>query len=430
MSSLGPGRARQESIFAQGVLGRAPRVPTDVTALETAARRRMSRRAWAYVAGGAGSGATMRANRAALDRWQIVPRMLRGVAERDRSTTVLGTPLPAPLLIAPIGAAGLVRPDADVLVGAASADTGVPYILSSQGSSPMEETAAAMGTSPRWYQLYWSRDEQLVDSFIARAEAIGAGALVVTLDTTLLGWRPADLDLGSLPFGQGIGIAQYTSDPRFQELVEQRLAAGTVGGRDVEVTLGAVRTLLSISRRHPGRLRDNLRSPYPRAAVETFLDVYSNPALSWEHIATLRDRTRLPVVVKGVLHPDDARRALDTGVDAVMVSNHGGRQVDGSIGSLDALVAVREAVGDAATVLLDSGIRSGADVYKALALGADAVTLGRPHVYGLAVGGRAGVVDVVRNVVAELDLVMALTGARTLTDVDRSRLSSRERVDR
>jgi len=189
-----------------------------------------------------------------------------------------------------------------------------------------------------------------------------------------------------------------------------------------------VRTLLSISRRHPGRFVDNLRSPYPRAAVETFLDVYSNPALSWDHIATLRDRTRLPVVVKGILHPDDARRALDLGVDALMVSNHGGRQVDGSIASLDALVAVREAVGDAATVLLDSGIRSGADVYKALALGADAVTLGRPHLYGLAVGGRAGVVDVVRNVVAELDLVMALTGARTLADVDRGRLSLPDRV--
>ena len=426
MSTPSPGRARQESIFRQGVLGRAPRVPTDVKALEAAARRRMSRRAWAYVAGGAGSGATIRANRAALDRWQIVPRMLRDVADRDLSTTVLGTPLPAPLLIAPIGAAGLVRPDADVLVGAASAETGVPYILSSQGSSPMEETAAAMGDSPRWFQLYWSRDEELVDSFIARAEAIGAGALVVTLDTTLLGWRPADLDLGSLPFSEGIGIAQYTSDPRFSRLVEQRLAAGTA--RDVEVTVGAVRTLLSISRRHPGRFVDNLRSPYPRAAVETFLDVYSNPALSWDHIATLRDRTRLPVVVKGILHPDDARRALDLGVDALMVSNHGGRQVDGSIASLDALVAVREAVGDAATVLLDSGIRSGADVYKALALGADAVTLGRPHVYGLAVGGRAGVVDVVRNVVAELDLVMALTGARTLADVDRGRLSLPDRV--
>jgi isopentenyl diphosphate isomerase/L-lactate dehydrogenase-like FMN-dependent dehydrogenase len=189
------------------------------------------------------------------------------------------------------------------------------------------------------------------------------------------------------------------------------------------VTLGAVRTLLSISRQHPGRFADNLRSAFPRAAVETFLDVYSNPALSWDHVATLRERTRLPVVLKGILHPDDARRALDLGVDALMVSNHGGRQVDGSIGALDALLDVRAAVGDEPTVLLDSGIRSGADVYKALALGADAVTLGRPHVYGLAVAGREGVTEVLRNVVAELDLVMALTGTRSVAEIDRGRLA-------
>jgi lactate 2-monooxygenase len=422
---IGPGRTRQESIYRAGAFGRPPAVPTDFVALEAAAHRAMSKRAWAYVAGGAGEGRTMRSNRAALDRWEIVPRMLRDVADRDLSTTVLGTALPAPLLVAPIGAAGLVHPDADLLVGGAAADTGVPYILSSQGSSPMEQTAAAMGAAPRWYQLYWSRDEQLVDSFIVRAEAIGAGALVVTLDTTMLGWRPQDLNLGSLPFSQGIGIAQYTSDPRFQELVRERLAAAEGSAADVQVTLGAVRTLVSISRRHPGRFVDNLRSPFPRAAVETFLDVYSNPALSWDHIATLRERTRLPVVLKGVLHPDDARRALDLGVDAVMVSNHGGRQVDGSVASLDALVDVRAAVGDGPTVLLDSGIRTGVDVYTALALGADAVTLGRPHIYGLAVGGRAGVADVVRNVVAELDLVMGLTGARTLDDIGPDRVRER-----
>ena len=422
-SEPGPGRARQEEIFRQGVLGRAPRVPTDPAALERAAQRSMSRRAWAYVAGGAGTGATMRANREAFDRWRIAPRMLRDVSERDLSTTVLGTRLPAPLLLAPIGAAGLVHPDADLLVGAAAAATGVPAILSSQGSSPMEQTAAVMGGGSRWFQLYWSRDEDLVDSFIARAEAIGAGALVVTLDTTLLGWRPQDLDLGSLPFTQGIGIAQYTSDPRFMQLVEERLASGAAGVGDVEVTLGAVRALLGISRRHPGRFLDNLRSPVPRAAVQTFLDVYSNPALSWDHLATLRGRTRLPVVLKGILHPDDARRALELGVDGVMVSNHGGRQVDGAVAALDALVEVRAAVGENATVLFDSGTRTGADVFKALALGADAVTLGRPYLYGLAVGGRPGVVEVVRDVIAELDLVMGLSGTTSLAEVDRSRLT-------
>ncbi|HET8604540.1 MAG TPA: alpha-hydroxy-acid oxidizing protein [Marmoricola sp.] len=412
MSDAGPGRARQEAIYRAGVFGERPRVPTGFAELERRARRRMSRKAWAYVYGGAGAGATMAANRRSFDRWEIVPRMLCGAAHRDLSTTLLGTRLPAPVLVAPVGAAGLVRRDADLLIGGGSADAGAPYILSSQGSSPMEETAAAMGAGPRWFQLYWGRDDELVDSFIHRAEAIGAGALVVTLDTTVLGWRPWDLDLGSLPFSQGIGIAQYTSDPRFRQLVDQRLRAG--GERpDVKVTPAAVRTLLSISRNHPGPLMDNLRSPLPRAAVETFLDVYSNPALSWEHLATLRDRTRLPIVLKGVLHPDDALRAFDGGVDAVMVSNHGGRQVDGSIGSLDALVAVREAVADR-PVILDSGIRSGADVFKALALGADAVTIGRPHLYGLALDGRRGVADVVANIVAELDLTMALTGVEHL----------------
>ncbi|MCG8915014.1 alpha-hydroxy-acid oxidizing protein [Actinokineospora sp. PR83] len=408
------GRARQEAIYRAGVSGTRPRVPTDAAALRAAARRRCSRKAWAYVEGGAGEGATMAANRAALDRYEIVPRMLRDVAERDTSTTLLGTHLAAPLLLAPVGAAGLVARDADVLIGRGAAEAGVPYIFSCQGSSPMERTAAAMGDAPRWFQLYWSRDEELVDSFLARAAAIGAGAVVVTLDTTMLGWRPQDLNLGSLPFFQGIGIAQYTSDPRFRELVRARTGGPA---RDVKITPAAVRTLLSISREHPGRFLDNLRSPVPRAAVETFLDVYSNPALNWDHIAGLRERTKLPIVLKGILHPDDARTAVDLGVDAVMVSNHGGRQVDGATASLDALVAVRKAIGAEYPVLLDSGIRTGADVFKALALGANAVTLGRPHIYGLAVGGSGGVADVVRNVLAEFDLTMGLSGVASLEEI-------------
>jgi isopentenyl diphosphate isomerase/L-lactate dehydrogenase-like FMN-dependent dehydrogenase len=420
-SDVGAGRLRQGEIYSAGVSGRRPRVPTSFAELEARARRVMSARAWAYVYGGAGEGATMAANRAALDRWQIVPRMLRDVSGRDLATTVLDTTLAAPLLLAPVGAAGLVVKDADVLIGAGAADAGIPYILSTQGSAPMEATAAAMGDQSRWYQLYWSRDEELTDSLIGRAEAIGAEALVVTLDTGFLGWRPWDLNLGSLPFSQGIGIAQYTSDPRFAELVAQRLASP--GPKpDVKVTLAAIRTLFSIAGNHPGSLLGNLRRPEPRAAVETFLDVFSNPALSWDHIATLRDRTRLPVVLKGVLHPDDARRAFDAGVDAVMVSNHGGRQVDGAVGALDALVAVRDAVGPTPVVLLDSGIRTGADVFKALALGADAVTLGRPHLYGLALDGRRGVEAVIRNVIAELDLTMGLSGVTSLAEIDRSTL--------
>jgi lactate 2-monooxygenase len=412
---------RQNSIYRAGALGRRPRVPTDFRELERAARRAMSGDAWAYVAGGAGDGATMRANRAAFDRWQLVPRMLRGAADRDLSPSLLGMRLPAPLLVAPIGAAGLVRRGADEMVGAAAAALGVPYILSSQGSSPMEATARAMGDAPRWYQLYWSTDEALVDSFIRRAEAIGASALVVTLDTTMLGWRPQDLNRGSLPFARGIGIAQYTSDPRFRELVAARVTAGGSGGSRPRPTPGAVRTLASMARELPGGFVDNLRSPHTRAAVETFLAIYSKPSLSWADLETLPSRTRLPVLMKGILHPDDARRAVELGVAGILVSNHGGRQVDGAVGALDALVDVVAALGGpqstSVPVILDSGIRSGADIVKALAIGAAAVTVGRPHVYGLALDGSTGVRAVLENLVAELDLTLGLSGVRSVAEL-------------
>jgi lactate 2-monooxygenase len=307
----------------------------------------MSRTAWAYVAGGAGEGRTMRHNREAFARWRIVPRMLHGVMERDLSTSIVGTQMSSPILLAPIGAASVVRPDSDVTIAHGAAAAGTPYLISSQGCNPMEETAAAMGSTPFWYQLYWSTDEALVDSMIKRAENCGAQALVVTLDTTILGWRPQDLNLGSLPFGRGQGIAQYTSDPRFLDLVQERVAAVTERAK-TRVTLGAVRTLVSMSRQHPGPFGKNLRSSEPRAAVETFLDIYSNPGLSWDHLATLRHRTSLPIVLKGILHPDDARQAIQLGVDGMIVSNHGGRQVDNAIASLDALVTIRSASGRAA----------------------------------------------------------------------------------
>ena len=419
--AFGPGRLRQNAIYRAGALGRRPRVPTDPTGLERAARRAMSGDAWAYVAGGAGDGATMRANRAAFDRWALVPRMLRDVSSRDLSASLLGMRLPAPLLVAPIGAAGLVRRGADEMIGAAASAVGLPYILSSQGSSPMEATARAMGAGSRWYQLYWSTDEGLVDSFIARAEAMGASALVVTLDTTMLGWRPQDLNRGSLPFARGIGIAQYTSDPRFRELVRERVASGPAAGPRPRPTPGAVRTLASMARELPGGFADNLRSPHTRAAVETFLAIYSKPSLSWEDLATLRSRTRLPVLLKGILHPDDAVRAVELGVAGLLVSNHGGRQVDGAVAALDALVDVVEALGGAGStsvpVILDSGVRSGADIVKALALGAAAVTVGRPHVYGLALDGAEGVQAVLENLVAELDLTLGLIGVRSIDEL-------------
>ena len=410
------GLRRLAQIYRQGALGRRPKVPADFAELERRARRASGAAAWAYVAGGAGEGRTMLRNRAAFDRWAILPRVATGVAERDLSVDLFGTRHATPVLLAPVGAAGLLGADSDLRIARAAAATGTANVISNQGCTAMEGCAAAMGDAARWFQLYWSRDDGLVDSLISRAEVVGAGALVVTLDTTVLGWRPQDLNLGSLPFSRGLGIAQYSSDPRFAEIVTERLASPSP--RPTEVTLGAIRTLLAMTRNHPGGFWRNLRSPRPRAAVETFLDVYSNPGLSWEHLATLRERTQLPVVLKGILHPDDARRAFDDlGVAGIVVSNHGGRQVDNAVASLDALVTIRAAVGPEPTVLFDSGIRSGADVFVSLALGADAVLLGRPYLYGLALAGQSGVEDVLRNIVAELDLTMALSGARDIAGI-------------
>ncbi|WP_305789871.1 alpha-hydroxy-acid oxidizing protein [Symbioplanes lichenis] len=416
METIGAGLARQAAIYRAGALGHRPAVPAGFAALERRARRVSSRTAWAYVAGGAGEGRTMRRNREAFDRWAVVPRMASGAASRDLSVDLLGVRHPTPVLLAPVGAAELMGRDSDVRIARAAAATGTAYVLSNQACNPMEQCAAALGKTPRFFQLYWSKDEGLVDSLIARAEAIGAGALVVTLDTTVLGWRPADLTLGSLPFAQGIGIAQYTSDPRFRELVAARAGGAARAGRP---GAGAVRTALGLARHRVSR-----------AAVETFLDVYSNPGLSWDHLATLRERTRLPVILKGVLHPDDARRAFDLGAAAVVVSNHGGRQVDNAIAALDALVDIRAAVGPEPTLLFDSGIRTGADVFTALALGADAVLLGRPYVYGLAIAGQRGVEEVIRNVVAELDLTMALSGTPNIPSITRDLLREVAQIQR
>ncbi|WP_333620040.1 alpha-hydroxy-acid oxidizing protein, partial [Dietzia sp.] len=275
MGFLGAGRAVQSAVFGRGVSGFRPAVPTSPRALEEKATKEMSPRARAYVFGGAGAERTVSANREALDRVEILPRMLRDTTGADMSTTLFGKRLDSPLLVAPIGAAGLLHRNSDVAVGEAAATLGVPYILSSQGSQPMEEVARAMGDAPRWFQLYWPKDPGLVRSFVARAEAMGAGAIVLTADTTQLGWRPRDLDLGYLPFTRGIGIAQYTSDPRFSELVAERIArssSGAEGEADTDVrptpTPEAIATLLRISRNHPGYLLDNLRSPVPRAAVQ------------------------------------------------------------------------------------------------------------------------------------------------------------------
>lgn len=413
--SLAAGRARQTEIFRAGATGERPAVPTSWPALVGAAERAMSPDAWAYVAGSAGRESTAEANYDAFDAWRIVPRMLRDVSQRDLSVELFGRRHPTPLFTCPIGVLELVDPDADLAIARAAGALGITSVMSNQASQPMERIAAAEAGS-WWFQLYWSSEDALVESLVARAEAAGAEAIVVTLDTGMLGWRPRDLDRGFLPFIRGMGIAQYTSDPVFQQLVRERMARPSTGPKP-RVTPAAVRTLIEMTRRYPGRFGAMLRSGEPRAAVETFLDVFSRPALSWSDLAFLRQRTRLPILLKGVQHPDDAREALEAGVDGLIVSTHGGRQVDGAIGALDALPGVVAAVAGRVPVLLDSGVRSGADVVRALALGATAVGVGRPWVYGLAIAGEDGARQVLRDIVAETDLTLGLAGHRTVAEL-------------
>jgi len=408
------GRERQADIYLGRLFGRRPRVPVAADALEARARAVMSARAFAYIAGGAGAEATMRVNRAAFERWRIVPRVLRDVAERDLSIELFGARLPAPLLLAPIGVLEMAHPEADLAVARAARAHGVPMIFSSQASRPMEACAAALGETPRWYQLYWGASDALARSFLERAEACGASAVVLTLDTKFLGWRPRDLDLAYLPFLEGKGLAQYLTDPVFLATLNEPVLGPEPSGRPGPA---AVMAMVAAARRMPGGWLANLASGRARAAIRRFLADFPRPALGWSDLARLREMTQLPLVLKGVLHADDARRAVDSGVDGLIVSNHGGRQVDGAVGALDVLPGVVKAVGGRMPVLFDSGIRTAADIFKAIALGARAVLVGRPYAYGLAVGGEAGVREVVSNLLAELDLTLALAGCRTIAEV-------------
>lgn len=410
LPAAAPGRLRQTEIYVTGVGGARPRISVAPEELERRAMRSMRAEAAAYVVGGAGMEATMRANRAAFERRSFVPRVLRDVSRRDLSVTLFGRSHRAPILLAPVGVLEMAHPQADLAVARAAAAEGIGYVFSNQASVPMETCAAAMGEAPRWFQLYWSSDDEFVRSLVTRAEKCGCEAIVVTLDTTLLGWRPRDLDLAYLPFLRGLGLAQYLSDPVFR----RQIPASPPETGFLPRGLGIIGAALSLRRK--GKEFD-LPMGRMRAAVAHFTQTYSRPDLSWGDIARLREMTRLPILLKGVRHADDAKAAREHGVDGIVVSNHGGRQVDGETATLDALPAVVAAASDM-PVLFDSGIRSGADVAKALALGARAVLLGRPYVYGLALAGEAGVREVIRNIVGEFDLTLALCGLTRAGDLD------------
>ncbi|TDD57332.1 alpha-hydroxy-acid oxidizing protein [Kribbella antibiotica] len=370
----------QLQLYLQGMLqGTTPEITTDLARLESQAAGSLSAEAMGYIVPSAGNGATARANLAAFDRWRLVPRMLRGSVERDLSCTILGTAMPAPVLVAPIGVQTLAHPEGELATSRAADTLGLTYTHSTQASHAIEQIEA----KSKWYQLYYPTDRDVCLSLLQRAKASGYGVLVVTLDTGTIGWRPADLDRGFLPFLKGEGLANYFSDPAFQSKLAKPI------------------------------------SEDPGAAVMLWAQMFPNIGLSWDDLGFLRDNWDGPIVLKGITAVEDAKLAAEHGFEGLVVSNHGGRQVDGAVAALDALPAIADAVGEQMTVLFDSGVRTGADAVKALALGAKAVLLGRPLLYGLALAGQAGVEHVLRSFLAELDLTLALSGYANHRELNR-----------
>jgi lactate 2-monooxygenase len=373
--------AYQNEIYLQGLGGQVPPFTTDAAALEESARDRLGPGPFWYVAGGAGSGATVRANRAAFDSVRIVPRMLRDASERHLGVTVLGTELPAPVMLAPIGVQSILHPDGELASARAAAELGLPIVLSTASSYSIEEVAEASGDGPRWFQLYWPNDPDVCVSILERAKKAGFTTLVVTLDTWTLAWRPHDLDQSYLPFLRGVGTAIPFSDPAFR--------AGLEKSPEDDLPMAILR----------------------------WVHLFTGRDKSWDQLSFLREHWDGPIVLKGIQHVDDARKAVESGVDGIVVSNHGGRQVDGAVASLDVLPEIAATVGEQIDVLFDSGIRTGADIVKALALGAKAVLVGRPFAYGLAHGGQVGVRHVLRSLLADFDLTLGLSGHRSPADL-------------
>lgn len=371
----------QFEIYLQGLAGVVPALPMSYTELEAKAAAALSPSMWSYVAGGAGDERTQRANVAAFDGWGLIPRMFVGATERDLSIEMFGLRLPSPIFMAPIGVIGICAQDGhgDLASARAAAATGVPLMVSTLTADPLEDVAAEFGDTPGFFQLYTPKDRELAASLVHRAEAAGYQAIVVTLDTWVPGWRPRDLATSNFPQLRGHCLANYFSDPVFRAGLAQPP-------------------------------EENLQ-----AAVLSWVQTFGNP-LTWDDLGWLRSLTDLPLIVKGICHPDDARRAKDGGVDGIYCSTHGGRQANGGLPALACLPDV-VAAADGLPVLFDSGIRTGADIIKALALGATAVGIGRPYAYGLALGGADGIVHVLRSLLAEADLIMAVDGYRSRVDL-------------
>lgn len=383
--------AMQNEIYNAGLEGILPAYPVDFATLEKRAHEALGPSLTNYVAGGCGDEHTQDQNAAAFHHWGMVPRMMVDCTTRDLSIELFGHRYPTPLFMAPIGLNGEATQDrhGDMAAARASAMTGVPFCASTLANDPLEDVKAACGDTPAWFQLYTPRNKELATSLIRRAEDAGYTALVVTLDTWVTGWRPRDLNASNFPQLRGKVLQNYFTDPVFRSLLAKPPEED------------------------------------PAAAIFTWAATFGQ-VLTWDDMAWFKSVTKLPIVLKGICHPDDARRAVDCGADAVYCSNHGGRQANGGIATIDLLEDVVKAAGDT-PVLFDSGVRSGTDAVKALAMGARAVGVGRPYTYGLALGGAEGAAWVLRSILAEADLLMAVNGYPTLADV---RAAGARRTDR
>ena len=384
-SQLSGAMQYQLEIYLKGTQNIKPQLPTSFEELERRASEVLNVEAFGYIAGSAGSEITAANNKSAFNHYQIIPRMMGDVSQRNIAIELFGMPLPTPVLLAPVGVLSIAHPEAEVAVARAAKNLRVPQIVSTVSSKTIEEIGNVHGDHPHWFQLYWGRNNDFTRSIISRAEKAGYSAIVVTLDTRLFAWRERDIKNAYLPFLYNEGLDNYLTDPVF--LAE-------VGDPS----------------------KDKMQM------MMHFANCFSNPSSTWEDLSVIRECTKLPVIVKGIQHADDAKKAIDNGVDGIVVSNHGGRQLDGAIGAIDTLAGIADEVGSKTTVLFDSGIRRGADVFKAMALGAKAVLLGRPYAYGLALGGEQGVTEVVANLLADIDLTLGLAGCTSWKEVSKERL--------
>jgi lactate 2-monooxygenase len=371
----------QDGIYLAGLRGVLPKLPIDMATLEKKACEAWPETIVSYVQGGCGDERTQDLNVAAFEKWGLVPRMLVDSSKRDLSIELFGIKLPTPIFMSPIGVIGICGQDGhgDLATAKAAGKSGVPMVASTLTVDPLEAVAAQFGGTPGFFQLYTPTDKELAESFVRRAEGAGFKGIVVTLDTWIPGWRPRDLARSSFPQLRGHCLANYFSDPVFRSRLAKPLEQD------------------------------------PAAAVMLWTQLFGK-MLTWADLPWLRSLTKLPLLLKGICHPDDVRRAIDGGVDGIYCSNHGGRQANGGIGCLDMLPAVVEAAGKV-PVLFDSGVRTGSDIVKALALGATAVGIGRPYAWGLALDGADGIVHVLRCLLAEADLLMAIDGYPTIADL-------------